>query len=660
MSPGGPEKLWEPSAELIERSRLREYMGWLESERGLKLDDYEALWRWSVSDLEAFWSSIWDFFGVQADGGYERVLASHAMPGAEWFAGTSLNYAEHVFAGKDDDETAILHASELRELGELSWGELRAQVAATAAGLRGLGVERGDRVVAYMPNIPEAIVAFLATASIGAVWSSCSPDFGPASVVDRFAQIEPKVLFAVDGYRYGGKDFDRRETLAQLQKAMPSLIKTVVLPYLDRNPNLSGLREAIRWDELLASGEGAGPSFERVPFDHPLWVLYSSGTTGLPKAIVQSQGGILLEHLKKLHLHVDAHPGDRLFWFTTTGWMMWNFLVSGLLTRAAIVLYDGNPGHPDMGVLWNLAERAGVTMFGTSASYIAACMKADVEPGAGRDLSRLGAVGSTGSPLSPEGFDWIYEHLGADTWLFSTSGGTDLCTAFVGGVALLPVYRGELQGRALGAAVEAWDEDGNPVIDEVGELVVTEPMPSMPVFFWGDDEEQSRYRASYFEHYPGVWRHGDWIEITSRGTAVIYGRSDSTINRSGIRMGTSEIYRAVLGLDEIVEALVVDIPRPGTEGWMPLFVVLREGATLDDELRKEIAKRVRSQCSPRHVPDEVFAIAEVPRTLSGKILEVPVKRILMGTPPEQAASRDSLVNPAALDWFVEFARSLDA
>ena len=660
MSGAAPEKLWEPSAELVERSRLREYMRWLAAERDVEVEDYDALWRWSVEDLEGFWSSIWDFFGVQADGGYERAVGRREMPGADWFAGTSLNYAEHVFAGKDDDAgAAILHASELRELEEMSWGELRAAVAAVAGGLRALGVERGDRVVAYMPNIPETVVAFLAAASIGATWSSCSPDFGPASVIDRFAQIEPKVLFAVDGYRYGGKDFDRREVVAQLQKAMPSLKRTVVLPYLDPGGDLSPLRDAMTWEELRAAGEGAELTFERVPFDHPLWVLYSSGTTGLPKAIVQSQGGILLEHLKKLNLHVDAHPGDRLFWFTTTGWMMWNFLVSGLLTRAAIVLYDGNPGHPDMGVLWDLAERAGVTTFGTSASYIAACMKAGVETGAGRDLSRLKAVGSTGSPLSPEGFDWIYEHLGRDTWLFSTSGGTDLCTAFVGGVVLLPVYRGELQGRALGAAVEAWDEDGKPVVDEVGELVVTEPMPSMPVFFWGDDEAQSRYRASYFEHFPGVWRHGDWIEITSRGTAVIYGRSDSTINRSGVRMGTSEIYRAVLGLDEIVDALVVDVPRPGTEGWMPLFVVLREGAKLDDELRREIARRVRERCSPRHVPDEVFAIAEVPRTLSGKALEVPVKRILMGAPPEQVASRDSLANPAALDWFVELAKSLD-
>jgi acetoacetyl-CoA synthetase len=654
-----PEPLWEPSAELIERSRLSEYMRWLAAERGLAFADYEALWRWSVDDLDAFWASIWDFFDVQADGERSPVLASRQMPGASWFPSASLNYAEHVFAGKDDSATAILHASELRELDELTWGELRAQVAAVAQGLRGLGVEKGDRVVAYLPNIPEAIVALLASASIGAIWSSCSPDFGPASVIDRFAQIEPKVLFAVDGYRYGGKDFDRRETVAALQEAMPSLAGTVVLGYLDPEPDISSLDKAQTWPRLLASGEGAELSFERVPFNHPLWVLYSSGTTGLPKAIVQGQGGILIEHLKKLHLHVDSHPGDRLFWFTTTGWMMWNFLVSGLLTKAAIVLYDGSPGYPDMNALWDLSERAGVTMFGTSASYIAACMKAGVEPGAGRDLSRLKAVGSTGSPLAPEGFDWIYEHIGADTWLFSTSGGTDLCTAFVGGVSLLPVYRGELQGRALGAAVEAWDEEGHAVVGEVGELVVTEPMPSMPVYFWGD-ADGSRYAEAYFERYPGIWRHGDWIEITARGTAVIYGRSDSTINRSGIRMGTSEIYRAVLSIDAIVDALVVDIPKPGTEGWMPLFVVLRDGVDLDAELPKEIARRVREHCSPRHVPDRVFQIAEVPRTLSGKALEVPVKRILMGTPAEQAASRDSLANPAALDYFTAMAAGLES
>jgi acetoacetyl-CoA synthetase len=651
------ELLWEPSAELVERSRLTEFMRWLEAERGLSFTGYGELWQWSVDDLDGFWSAIWEFFGVQADGDPSTVLVSREMPGARWFPDTRLNYAEHVFAGKRDEEVAILHASELQELGELRWGELRQQVAATAEGLRQLGVERGDRVVAYMPNVPEAIVAFLAAASIGAVWSSCSPDFGPASVVDRFAQIEPKVLFAVDGYRYGGKDFDRRDVVARLQEEMPSLERTVVLPYLDPDPDLAPLRDAMRWGELQELGAGTELRFERVPFDHPLWVLYSSGTTGLPKAIVQGQGGILLEHLKKLNLHVDAHPGDRLFWFTTTGWMMWNFIVSGLLTEAAIVLYDGNPGHPDMDVLWDLAERAEITMFGTSAAYIGACMKAGVEPGAGRDLSALKAVGSTGSPLSPEGFDWIYEHLGAETWLFSTSGGTDLCTAFVGGVATLPVYRGELQARALGAAVEAWDEDGEPVLGEVGELVVTEPMPSMPLYLW-DDEDGRRYRESYFEMFPGVWRHGDWLEVTERGTAIIYGRSDSTINRGGIRMGTSEIYRAVLDIDDVVDALVVDVPRPGTDGWMPLFVVLREGAELDEELPREIARRVRERCSPRHVPDEVLQIDEVPRTLSGKVLEVPVKRILMGTPPEKAASRDSLANPQSLDYFVEMAKRL--
>jgi acetoacetyl-CoA synthetase len=581
------------------------------------------------------------------------------MPGANWFPGALLSYPQHIFRNRNDADVAVRHASELRDLGELTWGELRDQVARAAAGLRELGVGRGDRVVAYMPNIPETLVAFLATASLGAIWSSCSPDFGASSVVDRFAQIEPKVLFCVDGYRYGGRDFDRTEVVAGLQSAMPTLERTVVLPYLAPEPDLSKLDRAITWDDLLASGEGATLEFEQVPFDHPLWVLYSSGTTGLPKAIVQGHGGILLEQLKKLNLHVDAQEGDRLFWFTTTGWMMWNFLIGGLLTPASIVLYDGSPGHPHMGVLWDLAERAGMTCFGTSASYIAACMNAGVEPSDGRDLSALRSVGSTGSPLSPEGFEWVYRHVGRDTWLFSTSGGTDVCTAFVGGVPLLPVYRGELQGRALGARVEAFDEDGNSIVDEVGELVITEPMPSMPLYLWGDDDG-SRYRASYFDVYPGVWRHGDWIEITSRGTAVIYGRSDSTINRQGVRMGTSEIYRAVQGIPEITDALVVDIPKPGTEGWMPLFVVLADGETLDDELTGEIKRRIRELCSPRHVPDAVYEIAEVPRTLSGKVLEVPVKRILTGTPPEQAASRDSLANPRSLDYFVELAGTLAA
>ncbi len=659
MSGGRGEKLWEPSADAIERSQLTAYMRWLASERGVEADDYASLWEWSVDDLEGFWKTIWVYFEVESSGEHAQVLAERKMPGARWFEGAELNYAEHVFRGKSDDEVAARYASELVELSEITWGELRGQVAAVAGGLRALGVGTGDRVVAYLPNGPHALIAFLATSSIGAVWSSCSPDFGPGSVVDRFAQIEPKVMFTVDGYRYGGKDFDRLGTVAEIGGRIPTLERTVVVPYLSASPDLSTLEGGdsatpMTWDQLLELGEGIDLAFERVPFDHPLWVLYSSGTTGLPKAIVQGHGGILLEQLKKLNLHLDPQPGDRVFWFTTTGWMMWNFLVGVLLTPASIILYDGSPGQPDMGVLWDLAERTGMTCFGTSASYIAACMNDGVEPSSGRDLSRLRSVGSTGSPLSPEGFEWVYEHVGSDTWLFSTSGGTDVCTAFVGGVPILPVYRGELQGRALGAKVEAFDEDGNPVIDEVGELVITEPMPSMPVFMWGD-EDGSRYHESYFDTYPGVWRHGDWIEITSRGTAIIYGRSDSTINRQGVRMGTSEIYRAVDSVPEVIDALVVDVPKPGTEGWMPLFVVLREGEELSDDLVKEIKARIREQCSPRHVPNEVFSIDEVPRTLSGKALEIPVKKILMGQDPERAVSRDSLANPAALDYFTELA-----
>ncbi len=628
--------LWEPPAELVERSNLTAFM----RKRGF--ETYDALWRWSVDDLEGFWAAIWDEFRVEG-GAYERVLASREMPGARWFPGARLNYARHILRGKPDDAVALVHRSELRATAETTWGELREQVERCAAGLRALGVGEGDRVVAYLPNIPETIVAFLATSSLGAIWSSAAPEFGPRTVIDRFAQIEPKVLLTVDGYRYGGRDFDRREIVEQLRAEMPSLDRLVLLDYLGSG-SIAG---AMPWDELLA--ERAPLDFAAVPFDHPLWVLFSSGTTGLPKAIVHSHGGILVEHLKKMHLHVDAHAGDRVFWFTTTGWMMWNFLVGVLLTDASILLYDGNPAGE---VLWDFAAETGMTCFGTSAAFIAASMKEGIEPrGGGRDLDALKSVGSTGSPLAPEGFRWIYDHVGSDTWLFSTSGGTDVCTAFVGGVPILPVYEGELQARSLGAKVEAWDEEGRPVVDRVGELVITEPMPSMPVFFWNDPGGE-RYRESYFEMFPGVWRHGDWIEITSRGTAIISGRSDSTINRGGVRIGTAEIYRAVLALDEVVDALVVDLGD-----YMPLFVVLREGATLDDDLERRVASRIRSDCSPRHVPNEVRQIAEVPRTLSGKILEVPVKKILMGTPPEKAASRDSLANPEALDPFVEMAGS---
>jgi acetoacetyl-CoA synthetase len=635
-----PEILWTPSAEQIERARITDYMRWLD--RGLQ--DYDALWRWSVEEPEAFWRSVAEYFGVRWRTEPQGVLGSRAMPGAEWFPGGELNFAEHVFAGKADDALALQAASELRDTEAWDWGRLRAQTAGIAAGLRARGVGPGDRVAAYLPNIAETVAAFLACASIGAVWSSAAPEFGARSVIDRFAQIEPTVLLTIDGYRYGGRDFPLDDRAAEIAAAMPGA-QVVWLGYLDG----SG------WEDGFLV-EGAALDFTPVPFDHPLWVLYSSGTTGLPKAIIHSQGGMLIEQLKK-GLHLDTHAGDRVFWFSTTGWMMWNFLVGVLLSEASIVLFDGNPGYPDMGRLWDLAAETRMTTFGTSAAFIAACMKAELDVPAGRDLSALRAVGSTGSPLAPEGFRWVYDQLGSDVWLFSTSGGTDMCTAFVGGVPVLPVYLGEIQARCLGAAVEAWDPAGQPLVGEMGELVITQPMPSMPIGLWGDSSDE-RYRDTYFSMFPGVWRHGDWIEITERGTAIIYGRSDSTINRGGVRMGTSEIYRAVLAVPEVLDALVVDVPREGTDGWMPLFVVLREGVSLDDTLMAAIKRRVRQDCSPRHVPDEIRQIAEVPRTLSGKVLEVPVKRILCGVPVDEAASRESLANPAALDAFVALASQL--
>src|SRR6266550_3614202 len=572
--------LWEAGEDVKREANITRYMQWLKSEKGLNFETREELWQWSVNNLEDFWASLWDYFHIKASSPYSAVLSERKMPGAKWFPGAKLNYAEHVFRNATTSRPAVLFRSERQQLVEVSWSELQQKVGSVAQGLKAMGVKSGDRVVAYMPNIPETLIAFLACASMGATWSSCSPDFGTNSVIDRFKQIEPKVLFAVDGYQYGGKAYDRRPIIAELQQSLPTLEKTVVVPYLfqDEQPDSESLRDAVSWQELLRQ-----PSelvFEQVPFDHPLWVLYSSGTTGLPKAIVHGQGGILLEHLKKLRLHLDAQAGDRLFWFTTTGWMMWNFLVGGLLSEASIVLFDGNPAHPDLGTLWDLADAAGITSFGTSAGYIASCQKAGVEPRAGRDLSRLDSVGSTGSPLAPEGFDWVRDRLGEDVWLFSTSGGTDVCTAFVGGVPTLPVYRGELQARALGAKVEAWSEDGRPLVGEVGELVITEPMPSMPLYLWGD-EDGSRYRESYFSTFPGVWRHGDWIEITERGTAIITGRSDATINRGGVRMGTSELYRSVLALDEVLDALIVDVPD-GEGSRMTLFVVLRDDAVLDN------------------------------------------------------------------------------
>ncbi|GIF12514.1 acetoacetate--CoA ligase [Actinoplanes teichomyceticus] len=633
--------LWEPPADIRETSRIGHFLTWLERERGLSFPDYAALWEWSVTDLSGFWGAIWDHFGVLAHRAPDAVLGSTVMPGARWFPGAALNYAENVLRmpGIADDEPVVLAYSQTREPRTLTARQLREQVRRVRAGLKARGVGRGDRVAAYAPNIPETYVLMLAAASLGATFSSCAPEFGARSVIDRWRQIEPKVLVAVDGYRYGDRTIDRSAEIAAVTAALPSLEHVITIGYLGDGGD---------WEQLDGADELA---FEPVPFDHPLYVLYSSGTTGLPKPIVHGHGGILLEHLKTLALHHDLGPADRFFWFTTTGWMMWNYLASGPAVGAAIVLFDGNPAWPGLDTLWDLVDSAGITYFGTSAPFLMACRKAGLTPG-----KRLKGIGSTGAPLPPEGFAWVYRAVGRDLQLMSLSGGTDVCTGFVGGAPLLPVRAGVIAGRSLGARVEAYDPAGHPVIGELGELVISAPMPSMPVGFW-NDTDGSRYREAYFDVFPGVWRHGDWITIGADGSCVITGRSDATLNRGGVRLGTSEFYSVVESLPEVADSLVVHLDRADDpNGELLLFVVPAEGVEVDDALRARIARQLRSALSPRHVPDTIHAVRSVPRTLSAKKLEVPVKRILTGTPVESAAARGALANPESLNAFAQLAR----
>ncbi|MYF04341.1 MAG: acetoacetate--CoA ligase [Holophagales bacterium] len=639
------DALWRPTAEQIETSHLTRYLRWLESERGLRFDGYDDLWRWSVADLEAFWASIADYFGIRFHAPPERVLADRAMPGARWFPGARLNYAEHALA-RGGREPALICRNETGVRREFSRDDLRREVGAARAGLVRLGVERGDRVVAYLPNDAEAVIAFLATASLGAIWSSCPPEFGVDSVLDRFRQIEPKVLIGVDRYDYNGRVYDRRLDLDRIIDSLPTLSAAVVVqPAGGPSGDTNGAPRRLSWEELTAHRDEL--AFEPVPFEHPLWILYSSGTTGLPKAIVQGHGGILVEHLKQLALHTDLGAGHRFFWYTTTGWMMWNYLVSGFLLGTTVVLYDGSPGWPDLSALYRLADEEAVTCFGVSAPFLMACRAAGLEPGKQFGFEALRAIGSTGAPLPAEGFDWVYEHIKADVWLGSLSGGTDVCTGFVGPNRLQPVRRGRIQCRSLGAKVEAFDENGHAVTGQVGELVITEPLPSMPLFFWNDDSGE-RYRESYFDHWRGVWRHGDWIEFDEDGSSVIYGRSDSTLNRGGVRMGTSEFYRAAGELPEVEDCVIVDTGSLDREGKLWLFVVLAAGTVLDAALAGRIRRHLRTRLSPRHGPDEIRAIPEVPTTLSGKKLEVPIKRILAGEPVETAVNVGTLKNPESI------------
>ncbi|MFO1322082.1 MAG: acetoacetate--CoA ligase [Burkholderiales bacterium] len=658
--------LWTPSPERIARSRFTRYRAWLAEHRGLTFPDYESFWQWSVDHLEDFWDTIREHFAVRFHSPYRQVLDRRVMPGAKWFEGATLNYAEHLLSMSQradaESRPAIVFVSETQPRREIPWAGLARSVGAITQALSDLGIRPGDRVVSYMPNIPESVMAVLATASLGAVWSSCSPDMGPVSVLDRFRQIGPRALFAVDGYRYNGKAIDRRDVVRELVAQLPTLEAVIFVPYLDAEadfdlPALPADRSVtvVRIGDVLA--RPATPRFVPVAFDHPLWIVYSSGTTGMPKPIVHGHGGTVMENFKGIGLHLDVDERDRFFWFSSTSWIMWNLLVSTLQLGCTIVQFDGNPGHPDLTTLWRLAETERITFFGTSPAFLGLNMKAGSDPAKQFDLSSIRSLGSTGSPLTEEQYRWVYEHVNGDVLLASISGGTDPGAAFVGACPILPIYAGEMQCRPLGTATYAYDDAGNPVLDQVGELVCALPLPSLPLYFWGDTDGK-RYFESYFDVYPGVWRHGDWLKLIPRPesvTSVIYGRSDSTINRHGIRMGTSELYRVVEEFPAVADSLVIDLEYLGRESFMALFVVLRDRSdVVPESLKKALLDAIRTKLSARHVPNDVFAIPEVPRTISGKKLEVPVKKILLGHPVETSVNRDSMANPASIDWFVAF------
>jgi len=648
--------LWTPGPDRIGRANVTAFIRWLASERGLDFDGdgYPALWRWSVTDLDGFWRAVWDYCGIEASAPPTAVLGRGTMPGAEWFPGARLNYAQHVLRREQPGQDALYYQSESAPLAGLAWPDLANSVRVLATRLRAMGVRPGDRVASCMPNIPQTVIAMLATTSIGAVWTSCSPDFGGRGVSDRFGQLSPKVLFCVDSYRYGGRDYDRSTEMEQVIAGLPGLEQVIHVP----GPAGLAIGSGRAWDDLMDHPPVPASEFEfeQVPFGHPLWVLFSSGTTGLPKAITHSHGGILIEQLKLQTLNMDLRPGDRLFFYTTSGWMMWNFLVSSLLLGVTPLLYDGHPAYPDPGVLWEMAQNAAVTMFGASPAYVSMLSKAGVVPAERYDLSALATVMLAGSPVSPECGAWFYRNVKPDLWLHAGSGGTDVCSGFTGGAPVMPVYAGEHQARNLGVAAYAFNDRGEPVTGEVGEMVITQPMPSMPIRLWNDDDGEL-YRQTYFADFPGVWRQGDFFKVNERGGCFVLGRSDATLNRYGIRIGTAEIYAALESVGEVADALIVNLDLPGGGFFMPLFVTLGEGAVLDDALRGTIAGRLRTEYTGRHVPDTIIAVPAIPVTLTGKKMEVPVRKILLGARADDAANRNAMANPQALDAFAEYART---